>query len=200
MSDTKPGGPRKRDASQPFGIWYRFRGAAFLPPMIFMFVFTRWEVEREVLIWPTGLLLFGLGEALRLWAQVHLRYRLAARENLTRTGPYRYVRNPIYVGNTLILLSLCVMSELVWLAPAMLIWCAVVYSLVVRHEEKRLMAKYGAPYAEFLEAVPRWLPRLPRHSASVTPRARGYLRPAVRAELHNLLLLVPFVLKELWMG
>src|SRR3954452_17361109 len=97
-----------------------------------------------------------------MWSQKYLGYRLRIKRNITTSGPYALVRNPIYIGNTLVILGTVVMSEVLWMVPVTLLWCAMVYSFVVRYEERLLTAKYGKEYLDYLVAVPRWLPRLVR--------------------------------------
>ena len=75
---------------------YRFRGLLMLPPMVFVTLCTWGEVENEWVIFGVGGVVFALGVALRLWAQLHLRYRLNTRTVLTTTGPYAHVRNPMH--------------------------------------------------------------------------------------------------------
>lgn len=177
---------------------YRYRGVLMAPiylALVFVFI---GETERDAVIWPIGLTLFLSGVAIRVWAQTHLHYRLAIRKTLTTMGPYTFVRNPIYIGNTLMLLGLTVVSELLWMAPIMLGWCVVLYSLVVRREEHHLLEKYGQPYRVFLESVPRWVPRYPRGDGDVG-LVRRFLWASLLAEAHCLLLLVPLIGKEcLW--
>jgi hypothetical protein len=125
-----------------------------------------------------------------------LHYRLKERKRLTTTGPYAFVRNPIYIANTILLLALCVLSELVWFMPLMLLWCIFVYRKVVAYEEVHLCEKYGDAYRDFLQQIPRWKPqfreRVPAHYGNL----RAYLWPSVLAEVHCVLLLIPFALKE----
>jgi protein-S-isoprenylcysteine O-methyltransferase Ste14 len=136
--------------------------------------------------------------ALRVWAQIHLHYRLKVRKVLTVTGPYRFVRNPIYIGNTLIMAGACMLTELFWFVPIQVVYCAIVYSLVLRYEETHLTAKYGGAYLDYMSRVPRWIPRI---GASGSPAGRGllaqYAVPSLRAEAHNMLFLIPFIIKEL---
>lgn len=178
---------------------YRRRGILMAPPYLVLFFVFAGEVEYSLYTWVPGLMVFALGVLIRVWAQMHLHYRLEIRKQLTLTGPYRFVRNPIYIANTLMLLGLTAMSELLWFVPVMLLWCMGVYSLVVRREEAHLSEKYGEPYLQFLRDIPRWIPQWHK---SVSPRAmvRAFFWPSVRAELHCLLLLIPLVCKELIIG
>jgi len=174
---------------------YRWRGVLVSPPLVFAVVSFAHETEWDRVVWPLGSALFWLGFGLRLWAQQHLHYRLRGVTHLTTTGPYAFVRNPIYVGNTLICLGATVVSELLWLAPVTLLWCLTVYALVVRHEEHRLTARYGLAYHRYRTEVPRWCPRPPplRNLGLVTQDWRA----SVAAELPCLLVLVPYIVKEL---
>ena len=184
---------------EPYTAVYKVRGILMAPPFLFLMMTFIGETEWDSLVWPMGFVLFGLGVLIRVWAQMHLHYRLRIRKTLTTTGPYVYLRNPIYVANTTMLLGLTVMSELLWFLPLMLVWCVVVYSLVVRREEAHLLNKYGEPYAEYVRNVPRWVPSSKQSRMGSAPQyqAREYLWQSVAAELHCLLWLVPLIGKEL---
>jgi len=77
-------------------------------------------------------------------------------------GPYRYVRNPMYVSATLIVLGWGLWMQ----AASLLIYTVlltVAYRLFVRYyEEPRLRARFGPDYADYLASVPPWVPRLGR--------------------------------------
>ncbi len=185
---------------EPYRAIYKIRGILMVPPFLFLlFVFFR-ETEQDNIIWPAGLAIFGIGVLLRVWAQTHLHYRLKVRKTLTTTGPYACIRNPIYVGNTVMMLGLTVLSELLWFLPVMFFWCVIVYSLVVRREEAHLLGKYGEPYAEYLRKVPRWMPGVmtDRNRAGRSRQGRSFLWPSIVAELHCFLWLIPLVAKEVF--
>ncbi|HUW61174.1 MAG TPA: isoprenylcysteine carboxylmethyltransferase family protein [Candidatus Bathyarchaeia archaeon] len=156
---------------------------------------TYWECERYW-VFPAGLAIFAAGLGIRVWAQMHLHYRLKERKVLTTTGPYRIVRNPIYIANTLIMISASVLSELLWFTPFMLLWCAVLYSLVVRHEEKHLTSKYGQAYVDYVRQVPRWIPGIPDCLKVASPHVRHFMLRSLGAEMYCFLYIIPFVLKE----
>ena len=173
---------------------YRHRGLFVTPPLIYAFLSCHWEVENEWLIWPVAAFFVLLGVAIRVWAQQHIRFRLHEKRHLTTTGPYALTRNPLYIANTLICVGLTAASELFWMAPITLVWCAIVYSLVVRYEEGRVLRKYGRPFQQYMAAVPRWMPRsLKREGLElVTP----WLPAAFAVELCCVLTLVPYLFKE----
>lgn len=77
-------------------------------------------------------------------------------------GFFRYVRNPIFVGALLIVVSEAVLLQAV--SVALLLWIAGIFAgvhlLVVLYEEPVLRKKFGADYEQYLKQVPRWVPRL----------------------------------------
>jgi protein-S-isoprenylcysteine O-methyltransferase Ste14 len=177
--------------------YYRMRGV-LMAPLFLTMVLCFWnECEIHAIQFSLGPLFFTAGLALRIWSQMHLGYRLAVRKVLTTTGPYTFTRNPIYIANMLILMGICVLSELLWFLPILLVTCAVIYSMVVRYEEAHLLQKYGLAYASYLNRVPRWVPHLLYERSPETAPVRRFFWPSVRVELYNLLWFAIPVAKEI---
>lgn len=174
---------------------YRYRGELVALPLVYALLCSWHEYENEPILWLAAGITFMLGFALRVWSQQHLHFRLKMEMALTNTGPYSLVRNPIYIGNTLICMALTIGSEVMWLLPVTLLNCVIVYAMVVRHEESHLTEKYGEEYLAYMQQVPRWIPR--RLSGAKLQWSRDYLRVSLRAEAYNLLLIVPLLLKEI---
>ncbi|NKB90142.1 MAG: hypothetical protein GKS06_18190 [Acidobacteria bacterium] len=107
-----------------------------------------------------GALLVAAGEGTRVWACGHL----VRNEELTRDGPYRFVRHPLYLGSLLIGLGLVGLAEhqLVWLAAFSGLYIGF-YLPAMYVEELRLQSLFGAEYLEYMDDVPRLIP-LPRRS------------------------------------
>jgi protein-S-isoprenylcysteine O-methyltransferase Ste14 len=81
-------------------------------------------------------------------------------KELVTTGPYHYIRNPIYGGVLLIFLG-----HFLWFGYwALLIYTVLaflgVHFFIIAYEEPILKRKFGAAYEEYLRRVPRWLPRV----------------------------------------
>jgi len=103
-----------------------------------------------------GALLTGVGLALRAWAAgiIH------KDERLTTTGPYAYLRHPLYVGSFIIGLGLAVAGGQ-WIWPALVVaYFAAVYLRTTSEEGERLARLFGARYAEYAARVPPLVPRL----------------------------------------
>ncbi len=86
-------------------------------------------------------------------------------------GPYRYVRNPMYVGGLVALAGLGLYLRSI--STLLLTVCAgaLVQSFVVLVEERGLESRFGASYQQYKVSVRRWLPRWPgRGGRSVSTR------------------------------
>jgi protein-S-isoprenylcysteine O-methyltransferase Ste14 len=79
-------------------------------------------------------------------------------------GPYRWVRNPIYISALLIVVG----ESWLFLSPRLLAYAgamAVFFHLFVTgYEEPVLRRRFGAAYLNYRGAVPRWIPRPPHHA------------------------------------
>jgi len=72
-------------------------------------------------------------------------------------GPFRYTRNPLYIGATLAYTGLTLIFNSFWpllVLPPLLL---VIHWGVVRREERYLEAKFGTLYLAYKQSVPRWL-------------------------------------------
>lgn len=74
-------------------------------------------------------------------------------------GPYRYVRNPMYIGGISVLAGAgLVLGSLSILLLALVFW-ALVHLLVWLYEEPTLEGQFGESYTEYKRQVNRWWPR-----------------------------------------
>lgn len=72
-------------------------------------------------------------------------------------GVYAHLRNPMYVGLTLILAGLAFLLASDWmLVLTIVVFAPAIHFGVVRREERYLAAKFGAPYRHYLQTVPRY--------------------------------------------
>ena len=103
-----------------------------------------------------GLPIAALGLGIRAAAAGHIHKN----EVLATSGPYRYTRNPLYLGSTVLGFGLVIAASswlLALLAAAMLLG---VYMPVIRQEERFLQARFGEEYTAYAARVPRLWPRL----------------------------------------
>jgi protein-S-isoprenylcysteine O-methyltransferase Ste14 len=74
-------------------------------------------------------------------------------------GPYRYVRNPMYLGGWSLLLGLALYQHSVSILVFSILWIAAAHLLLVKLEEPGLRRRFGASFEDYCSKVPRWLPR-----------------------------------------
>ena len=98
---------------------------------------------RQMLLW--GAIVAVAGELVRIWAAGHLE---KGRE-VTRSGPYRFSRHPLYLGSTLIGIGLAIASNNIWVATLVLAYLAVTLTAAIQTEEAHLTEKFGAAYPDY---------------------------------------------------
>lgn len=103
----------------------------------------------------SGVALVLLGTVLRSWAAGILTKRF----ELTTTGPYALVRNPLYVGSFVMMLGFCQLvndPENVFFVLGPL---AAIYLIKVRDEERALARSFGPKWQDYARKTPRFFPR-----------------------------------------
>ena len=95
--------------------------------------------------WMTGGAIAAAGEVVRLWAAGHIE---KGRE-ITRSGPYRYVRHPLYLGSTLIGIGFAIAAGDPVVAVLAATYLAVTLLAAIRTEEAVLDAKFDGAYSRY---------------------------------------------------
>jgi protein-S-isoprenylcysteine O-methyltransferase Ste14 len=75
---------------------------------------------------------------------------------LVTEGIFKWLRNPMYVGGTFVLAGLSVLLASDWMLVMTIIFVPVIHLGVVRREERYLSAKFGTPYLQYMNTVPRY--------------------------------------------
>jgi protein-S-isoprenylcysteine O-methyltransferase Ste14 len=157
------------------GAWtFRHRSWLPVPLGLAVVVLKTGEMDGP---WPVtlGVTLLVVGELLRLWAVRHIgtisRTRTATRQGpLIMSGPFRMVRNPLYLGNWLIWTGLVVASRLLWMLPIAWAVFALQYGTMVIWEEARLRSMFGRQCDRYALDVSRWVPGRPNDLAPLRTR------------------------------
>lgn len=84
-----------------------------------------------------------------------------AADRLVTAGPFGLTRNPIYLGNTLVVLGGGIVLSSPWLVAAAVAAAVLVDRLAIRREEAHLAARFGEAFRAYEARVPRWI-GLPR--------------------------------------
>jgi protein-S-isoprenylcysteine O-methyltransferase Ste14 len=170
-------------------IFFNYRSYTPIPLLLAILIWARSSPASLL----AGLALALLGEGLRIWAVRHAGGATrttgmpGAGAELITHGPFAYVRNPLYLGNFILSLGLCVMAWawMPWMLFLFIALFGVQYSLIVSLEEERLRRHFGQIYEEYLRAVPRFIPRLQPCNAQRVPGMP--LRRALKIEKNTLL-------------
>jgi protein-S-isoprenylcysteine O-methyltransferase Ste14 len=129
--------------------------------------------------------LVAAGAALRTWGTAHLEVetmedaRLRS-ERLVVAGPYRHVRNPLYLGNLLVATGVGFLASRLGFIVLVAGMGVFLVRLILR-EEQHLLRRHGAAFKPFLEVPRLWPAWRARVAGSSTARPRWI--PAVLAEL-----------------
>jgi len=73
------------------------------------------------------------------------------------TGPYRFTRNPMYVGLSTISIGVALLLRDLWTIPLVFVAAAVIDRFVIRGEERHLEARFGDDFRDYKRRVRRWL-------------------------------------------
>ncbi|MGH9487455.1 MAG: methyltransferase family protein [Terriglobales bacterium] len=103
-----------------------------------------------------GLPIAALGVALRASAAGYIRKN----DVLATSGPYRFTRNPLYLGSTLLGAGFVIAADYWVLAVLAVVLLVGVYLPVIRQEERYLAERFGAAFHAYAARVPRLWPRL----------------------------------------
>ncbi|MCC7412856.1 MAG: isoprenylcysteine carboxylmethyltransferase family protein [Gammaproteobacteria bacterium] len=157
------------------GNWlFRYRNAAF--PVVLLALLLGLPSATgatDGVLDVAGVLLAMSGQALRA-AVIGFAYikrggvnkRIHA-DRLVSTGLFAHARNPLYLGNLLILTGLFLVQGNPWGIATGTVFFLGCYAVIVAAEEHFLRGRFGGDYAAYCARVPRWLPRLRGLGATV---------------------------------
>jgi protein-S-isoprenylcysteine O-methyltransferase Ste14 len=153
---------RRRKIVEQERRYNRVLGAVRVTSVYVLVAIMLWLARPTPLSVSIGFLFVAAGEAVRFWAAGHLRKTI----ELITSGPYRYTRNPLYLGRLLIFTGVCIMA----LLPYAINWIVLVLGYAIffgyylrrkeRVEPARLRQTHGEPYERYFKAVPALFPTL----------------------------------------
>ncbi|MEP0861045.1 MAG: isoprenylcysteine carboxylmethyltransferase family protein [Ignavibacterium sp.] len=170
-------------------LFFRYRSYTPIPFLIVMIIFENASVASLI----SGFIIALIGEAIRLWG-----VSWAGSETRTTgkvggtyliiSGPFAYVRNPLYVGNILIYLGLGIMSFALfpYLQIIALLFFIIQYYLIVKAEEEYLFSTFGEQYKKYFNNVPRFFPRFTPHRDSSVEQPPFKIKEGLKSERRTL--------------
>ncbi len=154
-------------------FFFQYRNLLFIVLYLLLFIpspriFTPQNFGEQFWLWPViiGLVITICGQLIR-GATIGLAYIIRGgrdkkvyAEELVTSGIFAHCRNPLYVGNILMLLGVGILANsliyLVIVMPAFLF----IYQCIVLAEENFLRSKFGQAFDEYCSRVNRWFPSL----------------------------------------
>jgi len=154
-SEAVPVSPQRRDPKMVYSEWVRrHRRIAAIPLVLIVLYLAHFDETYRIY----SLFLIVAGEMLRMWAAGHLQKEKV----LTTGGPYRWIRNPLYLGSFMISIGFYLIMGSTWILMVILAYFGLFYFPVVRYEEKILSAKFPEEYLSYADAIPAFFPTLRR--------------------------------------
>jgi len=176
-----------------------FRNRSWLP-VPFLLVTLLVKGTPSGLLWVIGAVVIVFGEWIRMAgvaaAGTVTRRRSRDVQRLVTYGIFRWVRNPLYVGNFFIWMGFVVISGVLWFLPIAIVLFAVEYTLIVSYEEGVLESIFGQEYLDYKKTTSRWLPRPPRHPESGPHDWGEAWRSEISTFMQYAALVVVFAIKQ----
>jgi protein-S-isoprenylcysteine O-methyltransferase Ste14 len=158
-----------------FALIVQGGGVVLLP-----YAFTRWQPGTPpwpVVIRVIGVVLIAVGGIVVAWAFAQFAAEGAGvpipgepnSQRLTVGGPYRYVRNPLYVASVAAISGQALLLSRAVLLIYAAAFLAITFFLVHWIEDPALARRFGQPFEDYRNQVPGWWPRLPRRTPDVAP-------------------------------
>ncbi len=170
-------------------LFFKNRSYTPIPFLILMVIFEQATYHSLII----GFIVSVIGEAIRLWGVSWAGSETRTTGNVGGTfliisGPFAFVRNPLYVGNMLIYLGLGIMSLALfpYLQIIAILFFIIQYSLIVSEEEEYLKKTYGEHYKKYFSSVPRFFPRLTRYKDSNVEQPPFKIAAGLRSERRTL--------------
>ncbi len=110
--------------------------------------------KPTILSYWIGFVVVLLGEAIRTWAAGYIEKD----ETLVKNGPYRLVRNPLYLGSFLIGLGAVIIGHSLWFLLAFILLFLGTYLPTIFREERFLAQKFTTAYLNYQKIVPSFFP------------------------------------------
>jgi len=184
-------------------IFFKYRSYTPIPFLLLMVIFA----EPSIISMVIGFAIAISGELMRFWG-----VSWAGSETRTTggvggtylviSGPFAFVRNPLYVGNILLYTGIGIMSWSLfpYLQIIALLFFAVQYHFIVLEEEKFLKEKFGEAYKNFFKNVQMFIPRFTPYKDSTLEQPPYNPKAGVKSEKRTLqaFSLVSLIIVIIW--
>jgi protein-S-isoprenylcysteine O-methyltransferase Ste14 len=135
-------------------LWADWQQPWRIDPQPDAHLWTRLLIGLAAIVAGSAIAFWGLATMARVRTGILLQ-RPASR--LVHFGPYRWTRNPQYVGFVAIYFGLAVVANSVWPFVFLPVVLALLITVVIAREERYLHGVFGREYADYCRRVKRWL-------------------------------------------
>ena len=97
-----------------------------------------------------------LGLAIRMYASGFV----LKNKELSTTGPYAFVRHPLYTGNIMILIGLCLINGFFWSFVTAFIFLWFYYPTAIEYEDRKLKSLFPDTWEEWASMTPALMPKM----------------------------------------
>ncbi len=145
------------------------------PPIVYIAavaaaILLNWLVPLPWIPGPLGELLFAVGwlvvggalviefSAMRTMARAKttiMPHR--GSDHLVTGGPFSFTRNPIYLGNTMLMIGIGLIAGIVWFILLAPVAAFVTQKLAIEREERHLEIRFGKKYRDYAKKIRRWI-------------------------------------------
>ena len=138
-------------------------GSIVLALVVNYFVPIDWLYELSGVIWPLGILMVVAALSIDVWAFRTFKAGKTtimpnqAVSNLVTNGPFAWSRNPIYVGNIVLISGIGIATGNSWMLLAAAEAAVLIDKLAIRREEAHLKANFEMEWSEYSARVRRWV-------------------------------------------
>lgn len=137
---------------------YRWRVRAGFIGLVLVILISRPTLYS--LLGGIGLCLLAI--ILRTWASGHI----VKEKKLAISGPYQFTRNPLYLANFIIGVSVVVASNSLLILGFFIVYFLIFYSVALKREREKMKELFPGEYEKYKKRVPFFLPTLKNSSSS----------------------------------
>jgi len=141
-----------KDMKNKLIVSIRLFGQIAMLALIILLLFTPLKINNIVLL--IGAIIFSIGFIMEMTALYN--FRITAVGEPVVKGPYRFSRNPQWVGLFLVLLG-SIIAVGIWLYLVILVTVGIIYHIQILDEEKACLNKYEDSYRNYMKRIPRYI-------------------------------------------
>lgn len=173
----------------PGKFFFKYRSYTPLPFLLIMILYSNPNIY-SILV---GIVFVVIGEFIRIWANSWAGSETRTTGGVGGTflivsGPYAYVRNPLYIGNLIIYFGLGIISYAIfpYLQILALIYFLFQYYHIVKEEEKFLAEKFGDQYKDYCDNVNRFLPKFKKYKNPSIEQPEFEWKKGIKSETRSI--------------